>query len=183
MKFKANTQTLPHQRGAALVIALIMLLVMTVLGITAMQVTRMEERMAGNSRDVNLAFQGAEAGLRDGEERVRTLPPPPALAFCSTPPCPVWNDATWTSDPRNQLLAWWNTNGIEYGVAGSREVIDNTRDPVVVTEHLMFIPDSLGMGHDETKDGRDFYKVTAYSEGASTTATAVLESTYTRRRY
>ena len=39
-------------------------------GITAMQVTRMEERMAGNSRDVNLAFQGAEAGLRDSEARI-----------------------------------------------------------------------------------------------------------------
>ena len=46
-----------------------MLLIMTVLGVTAMQMSRMEERMAGNSRDINLAFQGAEAGLRDSEAR------------------------------------------------------------------------------------------------------------------
>jgi type IV pilus assembly protein PilX len=62
MKFISNTKTPSRQRGAALVVALIMLLVMTVLGITAMQVTRMEERMAGNSRDVNLAFRVRKPG-------------------------------------------------------------------------------------------------------------------------
>lgn len=182
MKFIPNTRSQPRQRGAALVIALIMLLVMTVLGITAMQVTRMEERMAGNSRDVNLAFQGAEAALRDGEERVRVMAAPPA--FCTSLPCAgrPWVVGTWLTDHRNDLLAWWTTNGVEYGVAGTKEVTEVTRDPIVVTEHLMFIPDNLTLDG-EPEDGRDFYKVTANSAGASNTATVVLESTYTRRRY
>jgi len=76
VKKPANSRTIRHigsrQKGATLVVALLILLVLTVLGLAAMQATRMEERMAGNSRDVNLAFQGAEAGLRDAEERVRT---------------------------------------------------------------------------------------------------------------
>src|SRR5262245_40530403 len=77
-----------RERGAVLVVALLMLLVMTVLGVTAMQMSRMEERMAGNSRDINLAFQGAEAGLRDSEEwlRLRTIRP----STCSAPPCNVY---------------------------------------------------------------------------------------------
>jgi type IV pilus assembly protein PilX len=167
-----------RERGAALVIALLMLLVMTVLGIAAMQVTRMEERMAGNSRDVNLAFQGAEAGLRDYEERIRLMTTRPT--YCSTAPCAVWNRDVAPPDLRNQPLSWWNTNAREYGIAGAQEIQESTRDPLVVTESLGFVPDSLSVGHGPP-EGRDFYKITSNSSGASNTANAVLETTYTRR--
>lgn len=180
MRSMTNIHARPRQRGAALVIALIMLLVMTVLGITAMQVTRMEERMAGNSRDINLAFQGAEAALRDGEARVEAMADSPVL--CSAAPCPVWESGTWLTDPRNEVLTWWQTNGVEYGASAVREVVEVTRDPYVVAEHLVFVPDSLAKGDGEVDPGRDFYKVTANSSGASNTATVVLESTYTTRR-
>ncbi len=54
-----NTTMKPErtQRGAILVTCLLILLILTVIGITAMQVTRMQERMAGNSRDTSLAFR------------------------------------------------------------------------------------------------------------------------------
>ena len=180
MKFTSRANARLRQRGAALVIALLMLLVMTVLGVAAMQVTRMEERMAGNSRDVNLAFQGAEAGLRDSEAVVEawTLRPLP----CSGAPCTtvVWRRDLLPSNLRDQLYSWWTTNAREYGVTGTREVTEVTRDPRVVVESLGFVPDSLTVGHGPP-EGRDFYKITANSSGASDTATAVLESTYTKR--
>ncbi|MGC9456385.1 MAG: pilus assembly PilX family protein [Halothiobacillaceae bacterium] len=47
---------------------MILLLVMTILGITAMQSTTLQERMAGNMKDRNAAFQAAEAALREAEE-------------------------------------------------------------------------------------------------------------------
>lgn len=178
MKFKSRLHAQPRQRGAALVVALLMLLVMTVLGIAAMQVTRMEERMAGNSRDVNLAFQGAEAGLRDSETRIAAMTSRPLP--CSTAPCALWRRDILVADLRDQVLAWWITNGTEYGVAGTAEITEITRDPLIVTESLGFVPDSLSVGHGPP-EGRDFYKITANSSGASNTATAVLESTYTRR--
>jgi len=56
-----------HQTGAALIISMILLLVMTLIGVTAMQSTVLEEKMAGNYRDQNLAFQAAEAALREAE--------------------------------------------------------------------------------------------------------------------
>lgn len=55
------------QGGAALIVSLLMLMVMTLIGVTAMQTNLLEEKMAGNFRDTNLAFQAAEAGLRDAE--------------------------------------------------------------------------------------------------------------------
>lgn len=55
------------QRGSALIISLIILIVMTVLGLSAMSGSGLQEKMAGNNRDMTLAFQAAEAALRDGE--------------------------------------------------------------------------------------------------------------------
>jgi type IV pilus assembly protein PilX len=54
-----------HQSGAVLVVALLFLLIITMLGVTSMQSTTSEERMAGNVRDWNNSLQAAEAALRD----------------------------------------------------------------------------------------------------------------------
>lgn len=53
----------PAQRGAVLVVSLILLAVLTLLGVTAMNTTSMEERMAANTQEGLRAFQLAEAGL------------------------------------------------------------------------------------------------------------------------
>ena len=62
-----------HQSGAVLAISLIILLLLTLIGLTAAQVTGLEEKMAGNLRDRNLAFQAAESALRAGEEKTSEL--------------------------------------------------------------------------------------------------------------
>lgn len=56
-----------HQQGAALIVALILLLIMSILGISSVRTTVMEEKMAAASYDRSLAFQAAEAALRAGE--------------------------------------------------------------------------------------------------------------------
>ncbi|MFK5947321.1 MAG: PilX N-terminal domain-containing pilus assembly protein, partial [Methylococcales bacterium] len=52
---------LNKQTGVVLVVSLIMLLLLTLIGITGTQVTSLEEKMAGNARDQNIAFQAAES--------------------------------------------------------------------------------------------------------------------------
>lgn len=59
--------TIKQQSGVVLIISLIMLLLLTIISVTAMRVTGLEEKMAGNSKDLNVAFQAAEAALRDAE--------------------------------------------------------------------------------------------------------------------
>jgi len=56
-----------RQRGAVLAISLLVLLVMTVLGVAAMGSTTLQERMANNNRQQQVAFQAAEAALRAAE--------------------------------------------------------------------------------------------------------------------
>ncbi len=60
-----------HQRGAVLIVALIMLLLLTIIGISSMRGTTLQERMAGNLRDDSLAFQASEAAMRQGEAVVK----------------------------------------------------------------------------------------------------------------
>jgi type IV pilus assembly protein PilX len=56
-----------REQGTVLLVALMFLIVLTLLGLAAMTGTTLEERMAGNSRDYNIALQAAEAALRDAE--------------------------------------------------------------------------------------------------------------------
>ena len=62
-----------HKEGAVLIISLIMLLLLTIIGVTAIQTNSLEEKMAGNMRDQNLAFQAAESALRVGETETATI--------------------------------------------------------------------------------------------------------------
>ena len=75
-----NTLLLPHrpaylQRGVALLIALIFLVILTLLGLTAMQSSVLEEKMAGNLRDRAIAMDAAYAALRDFERDIRGKKP------------------------------------------------------------------------------------------------------------
>lgn len=56
-----------RQTGAALVVGLILLLVLTLLGVSAYLIASQQERMAGNTRDRIRAFEAAETALRDCE--------------------------------------------------------------------------------------------------------------------
>jgi Tfp pilus assembly protein PilX len=62
-----------QQSGVVLIVSLIMMLLLTIIGISGMSVTALEESMAANHRDRNIAFQAAEAALRAGEAKIEEL--------------------------------------------------------------------------------------------------------------
>ena len=55
------------QEGFVLIVGLVILGLLTMLALSAMRDTTMQEKMAGASRDSGLAFQAAESALRDAE--------------------------------------------------------------------------------------------------------------------
>lgn len=55
------------QRGAVLYVALMMLVLLALIGITALQVTGLQERMTSSYRATNVAFQNAEGRARGSE--------------------------------------------------------------------------------------------------------------------
>jgi len=52
-----------RQSGVALVAALAILLILTIIGVAAMRTSSLEERMAGNIQDSTYAFEAAESAL------------------------------------------------------------------------------------------------------------------------
>ena len=67
MHLKSTNLHFDRQRGAALVVGLIFLAMLSLMGVAAYMVANQEERMAGNTRDRIRASEAAEASLRDCE--------------------------------------------------------------------------------------------------------------------
>lgn len=91
-----------NQRGAILVVSLMLLLVLTIIGVSSMQGTALEESMSYATRDRTVALQSAEAALREGEAWIETIASPAALTgnglFSLFDTLPDYNLATtWTT--------------------------------------------------------------------------------------
>jgi len=62
------------QRGVALVVALLLLVVITLVGLAAVRGTIMQQRMAANHFDRQVAFQSAEAAMRAATALIASNP-------------------------------------------------------------------------------------------------------------
>jgi type IV pilus assembly protein PilX len=67
MRRPAISPNRARQRGAVLFISLMLLLILTLIGVTAARMQTVEERMAQNDHNHQLAVQAAESALRYGE--------------------------------------------------------------------------------------------------------------------
>lgn len=171
MPMRHGLQSSPSaQRGAALAVCLVLLLVVTILGVTSMRTTTLQERMAGNMRDSNLAFQAAEAALREGEEFLQqaTLP-----AFTGA------GGLLQRQDDAGQASFWgsfdWAGNSRQ---APARA--DTADEPRFVIEELPALPgegDSVAFA---ALPEVGFYRVTSMGVGGTTDAVVILQSTYRR---
>src|SRR5207253_6062758 len=102
---RIEEQPMIRQRGTVLLMALMFLVVLSMLGLAMVSSTSVEERMARNARDQDVAMQAAEAALRDARIRVTgqyTSPAAPLSSWsfaddCSNGLCspnatqPVWS--------------------------------------------------------------------------------------------
>lgn len=174
-----RTNTFPHsspalhQRGAALMVSLILLLAMTLIGVTSMQSTTMQEKMAGNVQDINRSFQAAEAALREGEE------------FLTAATLPDFDDsgglyqaALWGVTPVWEVSGNWTTtkSKVYTGLVGV------AKDPQYIIEELPATVDMSGGGlaADEPLAEIGMYRVTAMGWGGSDTTVTIIQSTYKR---
>src|SRR5690242_19298282 len=62
-----TTTTGRHQRGAILFVALVFLILITLLALTATGTSILQEKMTGGMRNRQLGLMGSESGLRGGE--------------------------------------------------------------------------------------------------------------------
>jgi len=77
LRYPAALRTPRSQRGAALAVSLILLVIITILGLASIRNASMQEKMTANFYDRSLAYQSAETGLRVVETKPSPLTPPP----------------------------------------------------------------------------------------------------------
>lgn len=144
-----------RQKGAVLLISLIFLILLTLIGVTAMQTTTLQERMAGNVRDLNLAFQASEAALRAGEAWL------PANTLTA-------EAATALTDP----AGWDGTGGTP--VAGFASHAQVSSDPVFFAGP----PQRVRIGIGLPPQWRFIFPVTSRGEGGTENAVTTVQSMF-----
>ncbi|WP_434628166.1 pilus assembly PilX family protein [Pseudomonas sp. Z1-29] len=106
-----------RQRGMALLVSLVFLLLLTLIGLSSMQSATLQEKMTSSVMQRNQSFQMAEAALRVGESAVQAESyslPVCTAAQCAPPP----ESATVTAAGRysSSGVLWVAAAGGFYGV-------------------------------------------------------------------
>jgi len=168
-----------RQRGATLVVVLVLLLVMTLLALLSMRGTLLQERMSANAYDRSLAFQAAEAALRYGEAvaatRPATTPGTCSAGVCGMPEpddAPVWEDeAVWSAAPQLPV----GTGSGQYDTKGvpAQYIVELLADDIPSTGCV----GSIDLSVAACGDLESRYRITARSQ-ADGRATVVLQTTY-----
>jgi type IV pilus assembly protein PilX len=91
------------QTGAALVIGLLLLLVLTVLAVSGMNTTSLNLMMAGNSQYSQNAFQAAESGI-ERAIAANEFNPDPSIAPEAQPDVKVTETDSYSAVSRPQLM-------------------------------------------------------------------------------
>lgn len=182
-QFIAGVSPTSSQKGAVLIVGLIMVLLMTIVGLAAIRGSGLQEAMAGNMRDRNIAFQAAEAGLREGEDYLEDHLS--TLSFDGTTtglyrnlsdpgnnsePVDQWSSSDWSS-------ATAITSGLTLQPMGASE-------PLYLIEKLDVV---LAAGADGgaidyasqlEAEEVEFFRLTSRGLGLSTNSQAIVQSTY-----
>jgi type IV pilus assembly protein PilX len=114
---RLNTTKKSMQKGVVLIVALVMLLVMTAVGVTMMTGATLQERMAGNNSQLALARINAEAGLRLAEDAIDGL----STAFFED-----FKDDFKNSDQGYYISVHQNSPYYIYNTTSQTDVIDLT---------------------------------------------------------
>ncbi|WP_149088136.1 pilus assembly PilX family protein [Pseudomonas prosekii] len=115
---KACSSLPKRQRGMALLVSLVFLLLLTLIGISSMQNATLQEKMAGSVSLRNQSFQLAEATLRIGESAVQLPTYTQAVCGSTTQCAPPAESATLTAPGVNGSsgVNWIAVGGGFYGV-------------------------------------------------------------------
>ena len=186
-----NLRSRKNQTGATLFISLVMLLILTVLGISSVQNTGMQQVMSRNSRDATLAFQGAETAVWESEQTIEGLDT--MIGFTGT------NGHYSSLVNAVDLTAFdWdvpgnNANGYAVMATCISKACDGaaTRavasQPKFIVEHIKTVitnEDTLNLdniGQDSGAERTEVFRVTTRGTGGTDFARVLLQTTYGKR--
>ena len=183
-RYRGKPVAVPKQRGLALVAVLLLMMVAMLMALAALRSVNLEERMASHTRDRQVAFQMAEAALRDGEQTIAAntngpflpLRPGEFTAACTGGLCrstpggtPAWvgfSEADW------QGAKTW-----AYGAAtGAAALAGAATAPRMVIEYQ-----GTTQPVEPGKPCVALFLITARARGATMASEVILQSVYRHR--
>jgi len=179
---KISSSPRRSQEGISLVISLIILVVVTLLGLSVVNTSVFEERMAGNTRDRTLAFESAEYAMREAGDFLSGAVLPPFTAEggatgayfrnLNTSPNGETEEAYWrdTHAWASKSVAATESAGVLVGQAQPRYVIEEYPAISCAGYSKKWPP----------PPPRNIYRVTARGVGRTTEAVVILQSWFDR---
>jgi type IV pilus assembly protein PilX len=191
------------QQGNTLIISLIILLVLTVVGISSIGNVTLSQKMATNYRDADVVFQAAEAALAEGERKAEELSASLQESYfaagCASEDCftalcnngKCFNgtfeaaDPCWLSEPATELArdeATWTTVGS--ALDSQLSFTGLTQKPQIIIEFLCYVQVdptvtlAVPTPPYAAIDWNYFYRITSYARGVNGSSRAMLQSTY-----
>lgn len=178
---KTQIKLVNKQCGSVLIISLVIMVVLTILGVSGMRTAVLEEKMAGNMRDSQLAFQAAEATLKQAEQYIDenivsivNFDTDGSDGLYSTDIYQPWNN-----------IAWDSSDSLEYTDFDSDYSVKAS--PRFIIQHLVSQKndiDDLNLNNygQGTGAGRiEMFVITARATGISGKSVVTLQSTYGKR--
>ncbi|MFT4247799.1 MAG: PilX N-terminal domain-containing pilus assembly protein [Pseudomonas sp.] len=170
----AGSKARACQRGASLIVALLLLLLMALLGLAVLRNTTLEERMSANQLDRSFQFQAAESALREAEALIYAGSVTVPDSGCSSGVCAA--PASGSSDRWLSESDWATASGT------------GNKDSAITTEYLIeYMGDGAHGPNCSTSKSTSSssdpncsmlrYRVTARSQGDGR-ASVMLQSNY-----
>lgn len=172
--------TSAQESGVTLVISLILLIVVSLLGLSAMRSTTLEEKMASNTQDQSLAFQAAEAALRSGIEKITDAETAGFTDTCDSGYCTAADGADSAGRWEDSALDVWNNASRHQQASNVASVKTQPRFIIEKLDYAAASPSPslvVGYGGIPTTLQR-YYRITARGTGASDTAVVLLQALY-----
>jgi len=145
-----------RQRGVTLIVTMLMLVLITLIVISTIRTSTMDEKMAGAARDRDKAFQAAEAAVQTCLTQIKNE------TYTGTPMTPA---VAATATQNWEVAAnWTNTNSVEVAIAPQ---LSDTG--LAAWPRCMF--ETLGTGTGS-------FRVTGRAVGASSLTEVMLQATY-----
>lgn len=181
--FKTN-----NQHGVVLIVGLVMVLLISVISMSAIRGTGLQETMAGNMRDRNIAFQAAESGVRSGEERIN--PTVTVLPHFDVAPGFHIDLNNRNNDPQNSVLYFNNADWVANSLVANTlnlELVNNPPQYLVeeieldITAGAAWEGSAIDVGGMLTTGDIKPYRVSSRGVGSTTDTEAIIQTSYNRR--
>jgi len=196
--------TLNSAKGFALITSLLLLIVLTLLGVSAISSVSLQEQMSANLKEKERGSEAAELANRGAEQFLASYPPVGVLE--EIPPAssaPVMGLGVWSIDaaiPSNDVRDFlldsvWASNATPFqgppfdnatligtgvnSVTGISEKYFQL--PSTITEEASFSPYTLDPNDRAIGAGLFYYRISGRGVGGNATAVSIVQSMYLQR--